>query len=173
MWFFGDKRGQDLIDKVRALHSQDMVKDVLTQLYADLSTLDSKASGLLTVDGLFVAILSLYPSLNVIGDAKTRARITVLIDLQLVLAVVSAFLCMLVVRVSWRFYRLIPMNATTEADFEREIDRIANVIDDRTHYYWLAWLLTTFAFIVTLAWWSNWAGAAGAVALLIWTARRG
>ena len=87
MWFFGDKRGQDLIDKVRALHSQDMVKDVLTQLYADLSTLDSKASGLLTVDGLFVAILSLYPSLNVIGDAKTRARITVLIDLQLVLAV--------------------------------------------------------------------------------------
>jgi hypothetical protein len=90
-----------------------------------------------------------------------------------VLAVVSAFLCMLVVRVSWRFYRLIPMNATKEADFDLEIKRIANVVDDRTHYYWLAWSLTTLAFTVTLAWWSNLAAAVAVVVLLIWTARRG
>jgi hypothetical protein len=50
----------------------------------------------------------------------------------------------------------VPVKAGKEADFEKELHRLANVIDDRTHYYWVAWWLAFFTFVSTLAWWSPW-----------------
>ena len=154
MWFFGNRRGSDLIAKVTALQDHKIPKGVLGQFYDDLTTLDSKASGLLTIDTLFIAILLAYPSLHIVSEPKGHSKIATLIGIQLGLTVISAFLCMLIVRVAWRFYRWVPDAPTQASHFDDEIQRIANAIDDRTHFYQLAWFLTLIAFVMTLAWWS-------------------
>jgi len=180
MWFTGDNRGAELIAKVTALQKLEEPRDVLSQFYSILTTLDEKASGLLTVDTLFIAILSVLRTsdsllhgsdyFNIIGG---HPKISILIDVQLGFTVFSAFLCMLVVRVTWRFYRWVPDPPSKASEFEREIEKIAKVIDDRTHYYWLAWMLTLSAFVVTLGWGSWLVMVLVAVVLVIWTRGRG
>ena len=96
-----------------------------------------------------------------------------ILKLQLLMVCVSAFLCLLVVRVSWEFLAKVTASPTNESDFEEELKRLANVIYDRTRYFWFAWLLALAALILTLAWWNYWWAVAAGVAVTLWCSKRG
>jgi hypothetical protein len=174
MWFFGKSRDADIVGKVIALQSFATTRDSLSQLYGMLTILDTKATGLLTVDALFIAILSAF---LVSGDAITRMmKLAVpsgVLEVQLFLGAASAFFCLLVVRVTWKFLGKVPNNPAAAADFDDELQRLANVVDDRTHYYWMAWALALSAFVLTLAWWSWCYFAVATVVIVAWSIGRG
>jgi hypothetical protein len=174
MWFLGKSRGTELTTKAAALSGFTGTKDTLLQLYGILSILDSKATGLLTVDAFLIAAL--------VGITASRQEIIQqfglsvpadVLELQLASMAVSAFLCLLVIRVTWRFMHYVPDAPQTTADFDLEIRRLANSIDDRTHYYWLAWLLALIGFVLTLAWWEWWYALIGFVAIFLFAWGRG
>jgi membrane protein implicated in regulation of membrane protease activity len=162
--FVAEDRGRDIVDKIKALQAA-ADKPVFDQLYNILTILDNKARGLLTVDALFIAILG-FLSRSISSSTGTEAPPRSLIYFQLALAVFSAFLCMLVVRVSWKFLGKAEKTQSSPPafNFGNELNALANVVDDRTHYYWIAWVAALFAFVLTLAWWSP--GATFAVVLV-------
>jgi hypothetical protein len=138
MFFLGKDRGADLNDKLEALIADVNAKARVDMLYQILTVLDSKATGLLTVDALLGAILvgvlalpSNYPIKQHVQDWG--------IWTSLILTLLSAFLCLLVVRVRWSF-----LGRVNGKDFRDEIKWLANVVYDRTHYYWWAWWLALF-----------------------------
>src|SRR5216683_2674763 len=174
MWFFGRSRGADIVGKVIALQGFATTRDSLSQLYGILTILNTKATGLLTVDALFIAILSAF-----LVSGETVAKLTKfsvpsgILEFQLFLGAVSAFLCLLVVRVTWKFLGKVPNNPAAASSFNDELQWLANVVDDRTHYYGMAWWLALSAFVLTLAWWSWCYLAVGAVMIVAWLIGRG
>jgi hypothetical protein len=64
----------------------------------------------------------------------------------------SSILCLLIVAVSWKFLGEVTQTANGH-NFDQEIARLANVVDDRTHLYWLAWWGTLLSPVLTLVWW--------------------
>lgn len=174
MWFFGRSRGQELIGKATSLQGLATTKDVLGQLYGILTILDAKATGLLTVNALFIAILSAFlASIDTITKLINAQNLSSILEIQLALSAISAFLCLLVVRVTWKFFAYVPTAPASAAAFDAELRRLPNVIDDRTHYYWMAWLLSVSAFVLTLAWWSWWYALIAAIVILAWLLGRG
>lgn len=171
--FLGPDRGSELAFKIAAAQKFGDVKDGLAQLYGILSILDTKATGLLTVNALLIAALALLGSADQIKSALGFAPPPVILRTQLVVLGVSAFLCLLVVRVTWRFMWHVPETATTAADFLPELRRLANAIDDRTHYYWLAWWTALIGIVMSLAWWHRWAAWLALAVLIAWVWRRG
>lgn len=179
MMFFGKQRGMDLVKKLAVLNGADNPKSTVDALYAVLTILDSKATGLLTVDTLLIAILCALLAIPH-PEMATQFHVTESYDLvliaQLGFSTLSAFLCLLMVRVTWRFYFWVKADltaATLAKDLEAEIMHLANVIDDRTHYFWLAWKMTILAFILTLAWWSPLVALAAAAGIFFWIHSRG
>jgi hypothetical protein len=178
MWFFGKNRGMDLVDKVNALQNPDLAptKDCLDRLYSSLTILDTKATGLLTVDTLLLAILLAF--LDMLNDVAKligvgTPNLVFILKIQVVLAAISALLCLLIVRVTWGFLAKVPRAPTNAAAFADEFTRLANVIDDRANYYRLAWWCVLAAFVCTLAWWSWWYLALGAIVIIPWSLTRG
>jgi hypothetical protein len=169
MWFLGRDRGVELIGKICALQgfaadttSLNVTKETLNQLYSILTILDAKATGLLTVNAFFIAaLLALLASSEEVARVIGMIAPSLVLETQLVALTFSAFLCLLVVRVSWRFLVNVSNAPTAEADFDDELRRLANVIDDRTRYYWFAWLFALIGFVLTLAWWRWWAALVG------------
>jgi len=154
MIFFGKTRGTALVDKIRALQKHPETNEVFKELYEILTILDGKATGLLTVNAFFITGLAVFlassDQITKIGLAELSV---VVLRLQLISLVVSSFFCLLVVRVTWGFGRSMPQSPTTADDFAYELQRLANVIDDRTQYYRFAWSLALIGFVLTLAWW--------------------
>jgi len=178
MWFFGKQRGMDLVEKVKALQDPKLaqIKDCLDQLYSLLTILDSKATGLLTVDTLLLAILLAFldKPREVAGLIRVYTpKLIFILKVQLVLAAISALLCLMVVRVTWRFLAKVPSALTEATAFDDEFARLANVIYDRTTYYFLAWWFALLAFLCTLAWWSWWYLAIGGIVIILWSIKRG
>jgi len=175
-WFFGKNRGADLVVKVKALQGLKRKHNLecLDQFYVYLTILDSKATGLLTVNALFIAILVVFLASGESIAERWQIRFSrEVVELQLILVGLSALLCLLVMRVSWSFLAKVPTAPTESAHFEDELTRLANVIDDRTHYYWIAWLFALAALMLTLAWWSLCLAAVAAVVLILWALGRG
>ena len=132
MAFFAKNRGAAVIEKVKVLQGL-TCKRSLDQLYAYLTILDSKATGLLTVNTVFIAILLVFfDKGDEIANQWQIPHPKGLLKLQLLLLCVSALLCLLVVRVSWEFLAKVPTAPANESDFDRELARLANVIFDRT-----------------------------------------
>jgi hypothetical protein len=50
----------------------------------------------------------------------------------------------MIVRVNWKFLGHVRHKAHDSGayDFASEVKRLANVVDNRTHYYWIGWFLT-------------------------------
>jgi hypothetical protein len=112
--FLGPDRGTELAFKIAAVQKHGEVKDGLAQLYGILSILDTKATGLLTVNAFLIAALVAFFAApdqikNTLGFAPPRH----ILRAQLVTLGISAFLCLLVVRVTWRFMQYVPETATT------------------------------------------------------------
>ncbi len=174
MWFCGEDRGADLIGKITKLGQLPETKDKLGQLYGILTILDSKATGLLTMNALFAAILAaLAADHRALADAMIAPDHQWVLIFQLGCIAVSALLCLFIVRVTWQFLSKIPQSPTKSEDFEPELRRLATVIDDRTHYYRIAWWFAVLAFSSTVAWWHMCLAIVLAVVIVAWLAVHG
>lgn len=136
--FGNNDRGADLIANLEALEKDATSKARVDSLYAILTILDSKATGLLTVDALVGAVLVGVLALPAESPIKQRVPDWAIL-VSLLLTLLSAFLCLLVVRVRWRF-----LGRVKGTDFSDEIKWLANVVRDRTQYYWWAWWQAIF-----------------------------
>jgi len=174
VWFIGSARGTELIPEIKALQTLGATNETLKQLYGILTILDTKATGLLTVDALLIAAFVVF-----VGSSDQTSKLigfavpSRLLEVQLAALAASAFLCLLVVRVSWHFLEYVPDAPTSEGDFENELQRLANVVDDRTRYYWFAWLFALIGFVLTLAWWQWWYALVGFIVIIAWASGRG
>ncbi|MCG6205753.1 hypothetical protein LPW26_13960 [Rhodopseudomonas sp. HC1] len=144
--FFGRYRGLEALDKSRGLATTD--KDMMTWWYGVLNILDAKANGLMRVNGAFITILLFFfgaqrAGYELLTNAESGAA-----KLVLSLVIASMFFCFLVVRVAWRFLGEV-RKVGASYDFESEAQRLANVADDRTHYYLIAWYLTLAASFIS------------------------
>jgi hypothetical protein len=148
--FFGSKRGAEIIAKVQSLDGT-AHKEILNRLYSILTTLDAKANGLLRVNSFFITMLVFFIGWSHSGTFPETLRDYVYIAyLDVLLLVISSFLCLAVVSVSWKFLGYAtPDNATYK--FDKEVDYLANAVDDRTHFYIIAWWLTLIAFLLSVA----------------------
>src|SRR5690349_18395981 len=91
--FFGSDRGAELAYKIAAAQKFEAVKDGLAQLYAILSILDTKATGLLTVNAfLIAALVAFLASVDTVKAALGFAPPPVILRAQLVALGISAFL---------------------------------------------------------------------------------
>ena len=152
--FIGSTRGSEVLNKTRALTKPDATtpatdKDVIDWLYSVLNILDSKAGGLLSVNAFFIAVLAVIFSLR--GTNNTPISIPdpygniALVALALFLG--SSLCCFMVIRINWKFLgKAQEVTGGADYDFKIALEQLANVIDDRTHYYWLAWWSTVLGF---------------------------
>jgi hypothetical protein len=180
MWFFGRNRGAVLLVKVESLHGLATSRDALGQFYTFLTVLDAKATGLLTADAVIVAILvgflALPEAMKTFLNQPTQAHldhVRSVLEIQVFLIAISALLCLLVVSIGWSMLAKLPLSPSCDDDCGEELRWLANVVNDRTHYYWFAWTFTLFAFLLTVAWWS-WCYfvLATAIAIVWWRVRR-
>lgn len=125
-------------------------ENVVKWLYDTLSILDAKANGLLTVNAFFMTVL-----VAVVGASRVQNISLVVSDLyvevslhSLGLLLVSSFCCFMVIRVSWKMLGKVTKGGDGKHHFGNEETQLANAVDDRTHFYWLAWSLSLLA----LAW---------------------
>jgi hypothetical protein len=171
--FIGEQRGHEIIEKIRHLDGswQDVKDDappevkalavdgkvlfsgaaaMINRLYGILTILDGKANGLLRVNSLFLTVLVFF-----IGWSHTSSafppQLSVYVPLayiDTIILLASSVLCLLIVAVSWKF-----LGHVANGKFDAEIARLGNVVDDRTHFFWLAWWGTIGCLILSVIWW--------------------
>jgi len=171
--FIGKQRGLEIIEKIRLLEGSwndlndddpQELKDaavegkvlrigaavMINRLYGILTILDGKANGLLRVNSLFLTVLVFF-----IGWSHTYSgfppQLSVFVPLayiDTIILLVSSVLCLWIVAVSWKF-----LGHVTNGIFDTEIAQLGNVVDDRTHFFWLAWWGTMITLILSVAWW--------------------
>jgi len=138
--FIGSKRGNDAYEKICALQDSPDDKLAIDWHYSVLGILDSKASSLLGLNAIFIGLAGIF-----IGFWNARDSVIPIADnyghaavIDLILFAVSSLFCFSVIRINWRFLGKV---ARRDGGFEfaAETVRLANVIDDRTRLYWLAW----------------------------------
>lgn len=108
--------------------------------YAILTILDSKASGLMTVN----AFLGAFPALSIDHYQKAQDPNCIALWLSLVLIVSlvsSALLCFMVVRVQWRWLEFVDEGAGDKF-CDKELEHLVDVIIVRTERYRWAWRVT-------------------------------
>jgi hypothetical protein len=167
--FFGPERGQDAIGKIQQLHADanKSNRETIAWFYSVLTILDAKANSLLRVNSLFITFLVFF-----FGASRTQGNPlkithdqTATAVLAFIIVMLSTVFCFLIVRVNWKFLgqvvKVTPAGGGQEYyDFQREAKRLANVVDNRTHYYWIGWLLTfaviLFPLLVWLQWMPHW-----------------
>jgi len=165
--FFGSERGYEAIAKIAELHEDNNKsnREAIAWLYSALTIMDAKANSLLRVNSLFITFLVFFW-----GASRTEGnplRIThdqiATAVLALILLMVSTIFCFLIVRVNWKFLgqvarvRLTVNGQEMEAyDFQSEAKRLANIVDNRTHYYWIGWLLTLVVVLLPGLLWLQW-----------------
>ena len=163
--FFGEERGREIIGKIQHLEGTwiDVTEtendkkvfrikpaDVIDRLYGILTILDGKANGLLRFNSLFLTLLVFFLgwSHGTGGFPQQLSRFELLAYIDTGILLASSGFCLLIVRVKWKF-----LGYVTNGNFETEINRLGNVVDDRTHYFWLAWWGTVGALILSVLWW--------------------
>lgn len=162
--FFGSERGLDAIAKIEELHADGnkTKKEIITWLYTVLNILDSKANGLLRVNGLFITLLVFFlGAARAVGNPLhiTYSQVASAV-LVLALVLLSTIFCFMIVRVNWKFLGQVHKN-NNAYDFGSEVERLANVADDRTRYYWIGWFLTLMAIVLPVL-----------IGLLLWILHR-
>jgi hypothetical protein len=154
--FLGSKRGHAAIGKIEELHksANQSNREVIAWFYSALTILDAKANSLLRVNSLFIAVLVFFW-----GAARTEGNpLNITIDqvatavLALVVVMVSTIFCFMIVRVNWRFLGRVK-ESNVGYDFKSEAKRLANVVDNRTHYYVIGWFLTLTVVILPFLLW--------------------
>jgi hypothetical protein len=157
--FVGPERGHDAIKKIEQLHldGNKPTKETIAWLYSVLNILDGKANGLLRVNGLFITLLVFFwgaarspgNPLHITYDQLATAV------LALLLLMASTIFCFMIVRINWKFLGQVraKQDDPQQFDFDSEVKRLANIVDNRTHYYWIGWFLTLVAVILPVVLW--------------------
>lgn len=142
-----------LREKIELLSSRTGSREVasLERAYNILGILDSKATGLMTVN----AFLGAFPVLSIEHYRNAGQGIPLVFALLIVLGLVlSALLCFTIVRIDYDWYQYV---ATEAADrfADRELENLTAVIVRRTWCYRWAWRITLFCLLgmVVLALW--------------------
>lgn len=159
--FVGPERGGDAIEKIQKLNADQnkAVKETISWFYSVLNILDAKANGLLRVNGLFITILVFFSGAarspgNPFHITYDQAATAVL---ALLLLMISTIFCFMIVRVNWKFLGKVHLKKDKDNadvyDFDSEVKRLANVVDNRTHYYWIGWLLTLITVLLPIFLW--------------------
>jgi hypothetical protein len=165
--FFGSERGYEAIEKIAELH-QDANKpsrEVIAWFYGALTILDAKANSLLRVNSLFITFLVfVWGASRAEGNPLriTHDQIATAV-LALIIVMASTIFCFLIVRVNWKFLgEVVKVRRTVNGqeaeayDFQSEAKRLANIVDNRTHYYWIGWLLTLVVVLLPGLLWLQW-----------------
>ena len=149
--FIGSERGYETIAKLRDLTKDTVHKDVIDRTYKILDILDAKANSLLRVNGLIITILVfLWGATRLPSNPLQISKYYLTVgQLQLVFVFLSVLFCFWIVRVNWRFLAHVhKKEANKPYEFDGATNRLANVLDDRTHLYWLAWSCTLLAVLL-------------------------
>ena len=165
--FVGSERGYGALAKITDLHkdANKSSREVITWFYGALTILDAKANSLLRVNSLFITVLVFFwGASRAEGNPLriTHDQIATAV-LALIIVMISTIFCFMIVRVNWRFLgqvvkvRLAIEGQEREAyDFQSEAKRLANIVDNRTHYYWIGWLLTLVVVLLPGLLWLHW-----------------
>jgi len=142
-------RGEEVRAKVWSLHaaSKNQAKETIDWFYGALNVLDSKAGGLLTFNGIFIALLAAYFGGN--SGTGEAMWIRVVAGVALLLLGVSSILCLMVRQVSWDFLHHAKKKGdnSNEYDFEPEISELAIVAYDRREYFGCAVNITRLSLV--------------------------
>lgn len=129
-------------------------------LYTCLSTLDSKASALLRVNGIFLALVSgsmLFAlregTFALVGQGSSCVQVFMLIFnlTAFVLLLISSMLCHLVARIEWPFLGKSVLDLTADpvaCNFTPECEALFEVVSRRTKYFQYAWWLSPAAIML-------------------------
>jgi hypothetical protein len=156
--FFGTERGYQALDKIKQLvdDKSKAQKETISWLYSALTILDAKANGLMRVNSLFITLLTAFLGaarlennpLNITHDQVGTAVF------GMAFLILSTILCFMIVRVNWRFLSHVVKPQWQDAyNFENEAKRLANVVDNRTHYYFMGWFLTLIVMAFPMLLW--------------------
>jgi hypothetical protein len=145
--FFGRERGYQALDKIKQLvdDKSKAQKETVSWLYSALTILDAKANGLMRVNSLFITLATAFLGAarldhNPLKISHDQVATAVL---GMALLILSTILCFMIVRVNWKFLsHVVKPQDQPDYDFDNEAKRLANVVDNRTHYYFIGWFLT-------------------------------
>ena len=139
---------KELLAKLRFIENDDPAK-VLDRFYGILGILDSKASGLMGANGIFIAIVTFLLGPSISGDAAKPVGYFgfTLAAFDLGLFAVSSILCLLIVRINWAFLSKVKAK-NGSYDFASEEPHLARETLRRTRFYQSAWHLTLLGFLI-------------------------
>jgi hypothetical protein len=120
-------------------HGQEIVKT----LYEVLTILDGKGLALLAFDGIVVAATTFAAEKGDVFRRRGPARWLAI--MVIVLSLAAAALCLGVAEVSYHFLHYVECSGSDKLDYTAEIDHLAMLVDWRTVYYQIAWILSIIA----------------------------
>ena len=123
-------------------------KEAVEAIYTVLTTLDSKASALMRLNGVVIAAAAFL--LSLFGRQGTTILSTESYDAALVigcalLSAISVTCCLLVVNVSWPFLGKVDRSEDNTFDCGKEILALDRARNFRERVYRLAWFLSLVA----------------------------
>ena len=132
-------------------------KDVVEWIYAVLTTLDSKASALMRLNGVVIAAAAFL--LGLFGRQGTTILSTGSVNALLIvgcalLSAMSIFLCLLVVNVSWPLLGRVEKKSDGTVDCSSELVSLEKTRERRQVIYRAAWwvsLAASFLFLIEFA----------------------
>lgn len=138
-----EEESKKLIQRIDALLASEAEKKKLEVLYNCLDVLDSKASSLLTFNGLLTAIFAFLPEDALDPVTSFNALQKLCVGLGLFLTLASAGLCLWVARIAWRFFERIGEPGALNVC--NELGHLAKAVERRTLRYRFAWRLSCLA----------------------------
>jgi len=140
------------LDKMRAIiNAEDYC--VLKTLYELLNIIDGKASSLLTLNAITVAILAIIAQgeISPSDPSSSHPHNSVLIPLALgtLTIAVSAFFCFTIMNIAWKFFGHVTL-ANGQQALGTEIAELCRLLDDRAGKYTWAWIWACEGGILTL-----------------------
>lgn len=152
---------RDIVAKIRTLVSPDDPtrapdKDVIDRLYKMLDVLDGKANGLMRVNSLLIAICLSYIAVSrvsTVGSISLPPWMLYAVIFDIVILVTSTILCLLIVKMSWRFLGHVAADEAGRWQFGDKALRLAGVVGVRTRLFWIAWWAPMSALAALLGVW--------------------
>lgn len=146
---------KEFLAKIQFIEHNDPAK-VIDRIYAILGIMDAKASSLLTANALFLAVATFFFGPAITGVNQTVSSRVLFSYIDLILFAFSSGLCLMIVRINWRFIAKIKANATG-FDLTSEQPHLARETFRRTRCYQFAWHMTV-AGLVLIAILAGWKG---------------
>jgi len=120
-------------------------KEIKEAFYGNLTVLDTKASALMTFDGILIAVASFTVQQGGVFEDEPLLALIVIIT-----ALIASGLCLFVAQISYPFFGKVIINPPQTLDFTAEIKALHGAVDWRTVFYRSAWWLSLLAIVLFL-----------------------